>query len=171
MTAVPTDHLNGDAVDRHVAGETPSPEVREELARASRFLEAAEPIEIIRWAEKTGWKCLAVFVDAAPEVLAERFMARALRAIEAKAGDPDQITAEVKRLALMLDMERDWVAMARDPNRTIYDITIYRFDAVTEARVVQLLSTEPQMVYHPASNDSEAFDALDKLQGAALHGG
>lgn len=135
------------------------------------IVEPLGAIEIIRWTQKAGWKCLAVFVDAAPEVLAERFMARALRAIQAKGGDPDQIAAEAKRLSLMLEVEREWVAMARDQNRTIYDIVIYRFDATTEARVVQLLSTEPQMVYHPASNDSEAFDALDKLQGAALHGG
>ena len=67
MTAVPTDHLNGDALDRHVAGEPPSPELREELARASRFLEAAEPIEIIRWATERFGMRLTMATAFGPE--------------------------------------------------------------------------------------------------------
>ena len=67
MTAVPTDNLNGDAVDRHVAGEPPSPELREDLARASRLLEKAEPIEIIRWATERFGMRLTMATAFGPE--------------------------------------------------------------------------------------------------------
>jgi guanylate kinase len=111
------------------------------LSRGKNVVVVMEPEGIKQFqaaAKERGWRYASLFINNPLSVIADRYILRVLQAArEVEEGEMPDPKPHAKRLAAMLDQERQWVLEAKSSD--LYDVILDSFDETNAQTIVKFV--------------------------------